>query len=49
LARRSRDLKEAYLLAANAAGGLEGLVGYLPLRTALALIDAYQAQHKDSQ
>jgi hypothetical protein len=25
----SRDLKEAYLLAANAAGGLEGLVGYL--------------------
>ena len=25
----SRDLKEAYLLAANLAGGKEGLVGYL--------------------
>jgi hypothetical protein len=28
----SRDLKEAYLLAANLAGGKEGLVGYLKLQ-----------------
>jgi hypothetical protein len=28
----NRDLKEAYLLAANLAGGKEGLVGYLKSR-----------------
>jgi hypothetical protein len=28
----SRDLKEAYLMAANLAGGAEGLVGYLKIQ-----------------
>ena len=36
--RINRDLKEAYLLAANLAGGKEGLVGYLKKQAELARI-----------
>ena len=37
----SRDLKEAYLLAANLAGGKEGLVGYLKAQAALVNPSAF--------
>ena len=37
----SRDLKEAYLLAANLAGGKEGLVGYLKTQAQLANPSAF--------
>ena len=37
----SRDLKEAYLLAANLAGGKEGLVGYLKTQAELVNPSAF--------
>ena len=37
----NRDLKEAYLLAANLAGGKEGLVGYLKTQAQLANPSAF--------
>jgi hypothetical protein len=37
----NRDLKEAYLLAANLAGGKEGLVGYLKKQAELVNPSAF--------
>ena len=43
----NRDLKEAYLLAANLAGGKEGLVGYLKKQAELVNPSAFMTFNKN--